>query len=481
MKLYLSSTVISAIMLAQPAFAEGDSDTGTTNVSLNPNYSFQYFIPKTKIVAQIKQRITKCEVKDDKLNINIISETSMKAGTKPDYKRVITINGKSSFLVNRSSRLTLNNDGTLKGFNGSATGQGGPVLSAVIQTAALGASLAVNPVIGAGNTLNTINNAKSKEKTVDRNTRIRVYIPECQKNIVAALKGLEEATTARKKIRNAIANGEAGTVMTEELTRIDKDIENLRKILTITSSVSLIPKDMTATKKIDPMTMNKEYKKWFKIKSEEILITDQDLVEKKYTIIDPGMTNISVIDFLKAEAKRENSLFDLPGIYGFKMEVTADNDALIATNGSNKIDKNILASVYDDKDFVYVHPIPAIAKFYACADDKCTKASTAKNTSAITETLLPQLSKLHNISTGGSIFASRTVSATFGPYGEPLTLEYTKGGGGAQIASVINAAGQAATTIDGASLQATQDEIARITAERELDRLLNEPNTDDEN
>lgn len=475
MNIYISSAVMSALLLAQPAYAAGNNDTHRANTKADR--SFRYYIPKTKVVAQIKQRITKCEVIGGKLDIAIISEASIKAGTKADYERAITINGKSGFLVNRSTKLTLNNDGTLKSFNGSSTGQGGALLSAVIQTAAIGASLTVNPSIGASSLASAITTSNKKEKPTEP---IIIYVPKCNAEIINKLTNLKMVNEKRSKIRNAIANGQAGLAMQEELVRIASDIDNLHKSLTITASVDLTATKSKTAKDILSGRMLGNYKKWVNIISKPVNMMSPEY--NKNSIIEP----IGLDKYLQNLLDQNKKPFILPGIYGFRLAVDADKAACAAIDNNNCVPTETGSTPTNskkwaaNKDFFYVRPIPAEAKFYACADDECTKSSKVKGTSAKTNILLPQLSKLYSISTGASIFGSRTVAATFGPYGEPLTLEYTKGGGGAEIASVITAAGSAATTIDGARLQATQDQIARINAERELDILLNSPDSSGE-
>lgn len=459
-----------------------------------------YYIPKTTVAAQITQRITKCSVEGGNLLLNVHTQLSLKPGVKPDYSRAIAINAKSKFLVNKSTKLTFNPDGTLKSLNGTATGQGGPVLSAVIQTGATIAAITTAPPAAAFLTIAGDPNIGTKSKEEKMTV---IYVPSCK--VSGTIETLRNTQNNLKKAREKIINGEAGQAIIDEISRLEKEVTKYQNALTIKQGVTLTPATKTQVKKmifsanISAEKMANHYSKWIalerKLVSEDIKNTDYnaarfdsaDLLTHLRDAKEPSnRSSLSDWSILTSQLNSPLEPYTIAGVHGLKLSITAVSDAYDTINNpktnianSKKKDDNSkkknAAMPWEqtsNRDFYYVRPVPAKARFYACANPKCDKAVKGQGASKSENILLPQLSKLFKLSPGGSIFATKTVAATFGPYGEPLTLEYTKGGGGAEIASVINAGGQAATTIDGAKLKATQDEIARINAERELDALL---------
>jgi hypothetical protein len=394
---------------------------------------FVYFLPKAQASATVGQRLVSCpadstEAPSVETSIAIVSQQIA------DSKAMVRVDGRSGFLAKRSTKLTLNPNGTLTAFNASTEGQGGEVVSAVVKTAltigtiAAGAPGAASAVAGASRlvvsqqlfSVTKSNREKNFLATLEK--RLQESEPaasppvlKCKPEIILLMEKLSKVDDQIASLEDLVAQGSAGTAQIALLAQRKKEQKSFHDKLTLTSKPVAFKYDKRpdTLSSLPQVIQPVEHAAWFENTS-------------------------------SAEAQRQ--LGRIAGTSGFVATIAPDEKifAALSGDGSSLVDE---ARPY----LFYRRPVEASIEVKPCAGApqgplvptaQCTidESSDGKQAQASKKVMYPQLSGLYSIPVGrGGIFGSRQASAKFDADGAPSELEYGAGAGGADWAKVANA------------------------------------------
>ncbi|MBD8469210.1 hypothetical protein [Sphingomonas sp. CFBP 8765] len=209
------------------------------------------------------------------------------------------------------------------------------------------------------------------------------------------------------------------------------------------------------------------------------------VVETRLVFARPGLEDEAVRPSLNVMLDREGVAAGRPivGRRGYTINVSVDArmDRLLGCAADaepapcSPLDRSE-ATVRGGRDLVYLRPVPAAASLTPVAEDckvmRCPEGWGREATTG-TSTTLPQLSRLQMVPTGsGSIFGKRTVAAEFDPLGEPISLQYDKGGDAQNTATVVDAVNAVAPNVFDSRLTATKRRLDEEKTKADLVAIL---------
>ena len=442
-----------------------------------------YFLPKTRVSAAVEQKLTQCPASD---------------GTKPgfEYKvalaskavpdRLVLVDARSGFLADRSTSLKFTDDGLIKEFNGSRTGQGGPMLVSLIKAGAVAASMAAGPAATAAaaasaSSLQLYARIPGRAPAAVMPRMVTRYELQCTAEARAKLAEVSRLKTDIGRLEDRILKGEEGVAVQQLLAQRRKEFGEAEAKLTQTTKLKealspVLQKDGPSG--LTGFIPAPDFGNWFKVVAVLTPPAGSGGEDETRPTLDQALARVhgDVV----------------PGQYGYLVTVKPDSrmteflscgpKAGWTACGGGDVGEAKIAT----RDLVYRQPVPASVSLrplhVKCEAAPCPDSPTnwkdAEQASAADSVKLPQLSRLFVLPTGGGgIFGSRTVAAEFGAGGEPTMLKYEVGSSSKNIASAIDAGASAAQTVDGAELAATKRRIEEMEAEEKLRKLL-EPDLD---
>jgi hypothetical protein len=393
------------------------------------SYELGYFLPAGVANAKVAQRLVSCPRMDpgNRFVAPVFDyRVVIDAKTLPE-PRLIKVDANNGFLAKRSTELKLRPDGTLESFNATNEGQAAAVISAVIKTVA---SVASTAMMGIG--------PASEALPYD-----------CTQKVKDDLEARERIEGVIARLEDQIAEGDASPGAVAELARQRAALQTIEDRLTVTTSGDRIYPahgQTGGTSYIKPTDASRFF--------------------------EPA-TSARSAAFLAAQ----------PGANGYLLTWTA-NAPLQQALGAGQVG----ALPTKATPFLYYRrPVPARIEVAPCkAPPSAAKSPCAKDESPEAEALqssgnvsFPQLSGFYYIPIGrGGLFGSEEAIAEFDATGAPTRLKYGSDPGAAGLTSVIDAAREGYTTLDGAKAAASQahlDDLKRRKEIRELEDELSKP------
>ncbi|GAA0637316.1 hypothetical protein GCM10009424_09500 [Sphingomonas ursincola] len=377
-----------AAAVSAPAHAEPKSN------EQEPPFTLDYHLPEVKITFGVSYRITTCPRGDT----NDLSGFAMDTVTAitPSYFRgtKIRINPKGNLFVDRAIKLENHENGTLKSFNGSSTGQGGKIVAAAIKAVSFVGALTVGvPPVAAGF-------IKSSSAVI-----------KCKDEIAQLINQRNELEKELDGLRKALSSGNASESQLDRIARTEKAIDATNERLTISlKPVVWTPgTDQNLPQQLAPANLSD----WFDYR-------DSNDLKLAFEAIGLGQ----MLQF----TARANYVTKL------------DAAATTPRSGQQKIYR---ALVYREPGSVDAILEPSDPNFNPgqLKDVEAARAFAAYKEATVKKTVpAPQIGPLKIIPFDGSgIFGSRAVTATFAETGELTSIGYTSTGGADALAGVIDA------------------------------------------
>lgn len=426
--------------------------------------TLSYALSKARVSAAVAHRITACPPPLDVqiangANYELAFDYTVLIEGKSVPSRLVTVDPTSGFLVDRTTKMTFNEDGlTLKEYNATATGQGGPLIVGLIKAAAAVYGLTANPLALAAVAAPVDGPPRMGQAPVRRPVEVTRYYMVCRK---AVADGLERLTAVRRQVASLEAQSTSGALahdQVELLARRRAEVTEIEAGLTITTKAeSVISPTLTVAGPggaMASLVKPADFEQWFevrqetrklnpdKVKSSEELRSDDPFTVKGKLASLPGMVRMP--DGSEAPGP-------MSGIYGYEVTLALDAQTLSWFSCGPKTEKPVCGT--DDPDeksitgmrgLVYRRPVVGTVSLQPL-DQPCTAAGACAaampdadgkprwlgrdQASKSGGAKFPQLSRLFVLPTGGSIFGSRAVGATFDPTGTPTMLQFDKGAG----------------------------------------------------
>lgn len=414
------SNIISAILSTASLLWFAPAHAQAEKVTLD------YHLPEVKIGFAVSHMITKCpDAKGKGLELETIT------AIKPIYSRgeEIKVNPKGNLFVDRQVKLEYHENGTIKSFNGSSTGQGGKIVAAVIKAATFAATTAMGvPSVGA----------------LDDKGNPPLAPIACNSTIVNMLKEKESLKGELASLKQALISQGPSENLLARITLHEAALADTILQLTISSSPAIwSPTASTTNLPINPSAA--DLTGWF----DGVSAPDLQLALTK-----AGMGHI--------QSFKTSAVF----------ASTPDPTTIKSTVGTSG---KIRALVYREPGMVDVTLVP-VADFDP-GDLKGVEALLAKATYEATKAKatvkVPQIGTLKVIPFDGSgIFGSRAVAATFDQMGELTSIGYASTGGADALAGVVDASVAAAIELRDQEPNAIKGDIERRTQTNALKALI---------
>lgn len=386
--------------------------------------TMSYFLPRTLVSVEVAQRLDACPDADSP-NGSITTTVTIEPSLDADPDGLVQIDGSAGFLAKRTTKLVLRANGTLESFNATTEGEGGAVIASLLKvgTTALSFLRAGGPAQGA----------------------LRAPLGQSLKCNADVLSVMAQIATAKKsvsQIEDALVEGRAGEAALDLLERRRKRVTALRDSLTIvtTSQGEFSPSVGTIVLEAP------NYGAWFHPNGDQ------------------------------AEVRGSG----IAGRHGFLVTVTKDQPMLDKLRGDGTALPTVAVPY-----LIFRRPVPASVKVQPCISPPskgvCTPDNSADGIAASGQSsiLVAQASGLYKLPIGrGGMFGSKEASAEFDEWGAPISLQYGSASSAADIASTIDAAGEAATTLRDARVERIKRKIDLIEAQNKLDELQ-DPKIDD--
>ncbi|WP_375429429.1 hypothetical protein [uncultured Sphingomonas sp.] len=430
-----------------------------------------YFLPKVRLAASVAHRITRCPTdKDPTLDIEYTPAIAAKASRG----RMVVVDASSGFLVDRSTKVGLDN-GVLRTFNSTAAGQGGPVIVSLLKAAATAYTLSAPPLaaIPLAAATSKASNFALRRRQVNR-PMVQIYVLRCSEETEAALERLAavEADIGALEARVVAGND---TAVGQLLERRIVQAAALQDGLTLTSTTpGLLDPRRDVDGRLDGVASTipaPPFERW--------LVAQPRMVTPA-----PGRENEvsppAISELIDREGR--NARKPLVGRLGYTVAVTVDArmDRLLGCSADAEPARcsgtDLDASTLRGRDLVYLRPVPATVTLTPIADD-CTNlkcpADWGGEAATAAATVLPQLSRPRTMPTGGgSIFGRRTVAAEFDPLGEPASMHYEKGRDAESTTAIVDAVNTVAPDVADARLDALKRQLDAEKTKADLAALL---------
>jgi hypothetical protein len=464
-----------------------------------PKVILDYALPKTRVAAGVAQVITGCPASaDEQLRRQDSSAISFNYVVSIDSKsvpaRLVSLDAHSAFLVDRSTKMQFNDDGlTLKQFNGSSTGQGGPLIASLIKAGAAAFGLAAAPLpfapmLTATAAPNAGRNRPGSSLRRPATEMITRYYLQCRPEIAAGVTRLNELTGDIAALQAKAINGALDAGQTAILTQWQAEQIKLQGLLTLTvATKKAFDPDLQAggpPAKLTAVVPAPDYDRWF-----EIVPRTSSVPKSLHLRSDRPTTVHAKLEHI-GRMRGTNGVSDGPlvGLYGYDVTLTIDpksagwfscgTGTLSACGPDDRGD-----GIIRGRELVYRRGVNGTVSLsprdHDCGTEVCPDrpndapewedADRASGSSAVK---FPQLSRLFVLPTGGSIFGSRTVAASFDANGSPTDLEYSIGSASKDLSSIVDATVAASQTVAGARLQASKTELDQLTTAQSLHDAL---------
>lgn len=385
--------------------------------------TLDYHLPEAKIGFGVSHTITKCP---DAAGKGFAMDTV--TAIKPVYGRgyEVKINPKGNLFVDRQVKLEYHENGTLKSFNGSSTGQGGKIVAAAIKAVSFVASASLGvPLLSAFS---------------GQSTRTPI---QCTGEVFKLLKLKDDLETILASLKQALISQGTTENLLLQITRTEAGLADTTSRLT----VSPVPVIWTPTSAVDALPSNpvpSDLSVWFKS------VPQNDL----------------------ALAFEEVGLGQVLAFNASATFVTIPDSTPTTTDGKpNKY----RALVYREPGVVKVtlEPRDPFARGELTGVEEALAHTAYESTKAKATVKVPQIGKLKVIPFDGSgIFGSRAVTATFDQMGELTSIGYTSTGGADALAGVVDASVAAGIELRDQETNATKREVERRTQANALEALI---------
>lgn len=417
---------------------------------------FFYFLPTASVAATVTQRIDSCPTLASE-KPRIITVIKVGSEIEPDTGTRFVIDARSGFLSKRSTKLSIGPNGLLQSYDASSEGQGGPVLGALLTTAATVASWGVAPAAGAAVAAVAAAGAdKGKARPFSRaSAPPPPAMFTCTSAIRTALERLQDVRRAIDSEEARLVAGGVPTATTRALTVSRDEEAELLASLTLTLKPSGESKGTLAPQRADFRDQQGE--------AHYFLAPAQ--IARWFTDRGGGTPSAEALS---------RAFGALPGAHGFVVSLTPDPGLLAAFAG----DGSDIEHGVETRAVYYRRAVPASIEVSPCAasptNDKCEADENFSRRLSHSETVwLPQLSGLYSLSIGsGGLFGTREAALKLDANGSPTYWEHGAGSGGSDIATAIGSGATAAGTLRDARLTATKRSAEEITAENDLAALL---------
>lgn len=409
------TTILSTASLAWVAPAQAETEQSADPFRL----TLDYHLPEVKIGFAVSHMITACPTGTGLDGFAMDTVTAI----KPVYGQgeQIFINPKGNLFVDRQVKLEFYENGTLKSFNGSSTGQGGKIVAAAIKAASFAATLAAGvPVVAA----------------------VAPSGVRCKDKIVQLLQQKDGLEAQLAILKQALLNQGASENLLLQITRNEAALADTLSRLTVSP---------------DPVI-------WMPT-------TSQDMPS------DPVPADLSVwfepdsrINLTQAFAD-----FGLGQVLAFRTEATFVTKPVEETKDEQAKQKEQRSLVYRELGVVKVtlEPRDSFSPGELTGVEEARARTAYEDTKAKATVKVPQIGKLKIIPFNGSgIFGSRSVAATFAQTGELTSIGFTSTGGADALAGVVDASVAAGIEQRDLETNATKREVERRTQANALEALI---------
>ena len=417
---------------------------------------FIYFLPKTVAVATAGQRLVRCPTASDHVP-GIETEISIVEAQVPDPASMVRVDGRSGFLVKRTTKLVLRPNGTLEAFNASTEGQGGDLAVAMVKAAVTAGSFALGsgvPTIASGASRHLFSTVRQLPASADKSLKADPPF-SCRSEAAALLDQHGKIDSSIALLEKLVEQDEASPAQLLLLTSRRQQQADLRKELTLTSTPAVFDFEgatevqaafnapsAAGPKLVIPIPAV-DYGRWFAANG-------------------PGAAS---------------SMSPLVGSNGFVAKLAPDMDMMKLLGGDgSRIGPGAQPYLF------YRRPIQASLTVNACKPGRPSSPSepceidesvAGLKASASKKFMMPQLSGLYAIPIGrGSMFGTRQASAKFDASGSPIELEYGSGSAGADMSKLLGAASEGAVTLRDAQAAAWKRAADEATSRKTYEEAV---------
>jgi hypothetical protein len=434
--------LLGSVAAVQPATAADGA--GGTKPAAPVKRIFNYFLPRTELTVEVSQQLTACPASGEEAGVETTITITPTRDADPEGH--VLLDAGSGTWAKRTVKLEINPDGTLASFNSESEGQGGPVLKSI-------AKLAFD-VAASGFPLHVLNGNratpsgalvcnKDTQNTFDAIATLTGQIAKLEANVIAS-GGDAAVTVLLNDLRARRAQRRASLTLKTSIEDYAPLLNALPATLNETTATNLFKVHVPAI----------DYRPWF-------------------GKTPPGGGRVPDVP---------TGDISFPGAYGFLVALTPDHDlytALHAGDGT-KLGKT------PTPNLVYRLAVPASVVVAPCADaakEKCLVDTTddGKLASFGGSVSMTQLSGLYSIRTGrGGLFGTRAATAKFDANGVPSALEYGSTSASADLAGLVDTAGEGIGTLRDAELSKLKRQIELEEARQKLDELRSGTAADEE-
>jgi hypothetical protein len=385
-----------------------------------------YFLPRTDVQVVVAMTLTSCPTKSGDLpGINF--EWTVVGTAQADPDALVRVDVGSGFLAKRSHAFVYYPNGTLSGFNGSYEGQGAVVLNSVLKLAGT-----IAPLLNDSNAARASNPlAIASLNIFERPENRQLYCSG------AMLKKLADLALVKQEIAML-----EDKILLGLATAADKDLLQSRR----KKRAGLI-KQLT-------------------LKQAAVFGSQGSVANWTGTTAAPDFETKWFAETQPDPAAVQFAFAGVEGRSGYSITINP-TDANLARVSS--LNANALSN--DPQPLlVYRRPISAkvVVRDRACDfQEKCLETLELD-----APLLIGQWGAIRSLPlSGGGLFGSREAAAKFDAFGTPQEMSYGTQSGAAGIASTVDAAGAAATSIADAEATRLEREIKREELRQKLKDL----------
>ena len=439
----MAMMLLAGAAIQPAAAAEGTQRNGTEKVG-SAKRVFNYFLPRTELTVEVAQQLAACPVDKDDAAVNTTITVTPTRDADPESH--IRLDAGSGTWAKRTVKLEINPDGTLASFNSESEGQGGPVLKSIAKLAFDVMASGVGLFSASPGTLTPSAPLDCNPDTLDTFVAIKALsgqIAQLEANVVAG-GGNAAAISLLADLRVRRTQKRASLTLSTSVKDYAPHVSKLPETLDERSAASLFRVH------IPPI----DYRSWFSVPS--------------------------ALGGHPPNVPAQNITF--PGAYGFLVSITPDAGLYTALH---KGDGTVLP-LAATPNLIYRLGVPAVVEVAPCADqnlEKCTVNTTdaGKLASFGGSIAMSQLSGLYSIRTGrGGLFGTRAATAKFDASGIPSALEYGSTSASADLAGLVDTAGEGIGTLRDAELNKLKRQIQLEEARQKRDELRAATTADDE-
>lgn len=386
--------------------------------------TLEYHLPAVQIGFAVSHMITSCpDAKGKGFAMDTVTLI------KPVYGRgeEIKINPKGNPLIDRQVKLEYHENGTLKSFNGSSTGQGGKVVAAAIKVVTFAVTTALGVPVA------------PSAFALDGQTTTQPI--QCKPKILALLKQKDDLETQLASLKQTLISKGSSDNLLLQITRTEAAIADTVSRLTVRPDrLFWTPdaKEPSFKGKIDQADLTI----WFESVKPEIL---------QRAFYNQGLGQILAFE-VSGKFK---------AVEGWQATPTGSVKALV-----HRVPRMVTATLKPAQQF-------EVPKDHLAPADVAAARAAHKGTEVEETIKVPQIGSLKIIPFNGSgIFGSRAVAATFDQMGELTSIGYTSTGGADALAGVVDASVAAAMALRDDRLNDIKREVELRTQTKALEDLI---------